>query len=173
MRLLLGFVRIIDTFNTWIARVVSAMLPAMVCVLVLEIIARGVFSKSVLWTYDVSIFLFGYSGLLAGAYVQKLNAHINVDILYSRLSPRGKALVDVITYFLIIYFLVLIITNTWKPAIYSLKIHETSPTPWAPPIGHYKLIIPVASFLLLSQTLANWIRNLYFLIKNKELGDEF
>jgi TRAP-type mannitol/chloroaromatic compound transport system permease small subunit len=160
--------RIIDKTSTWIGLAVSVLMPAMVCVLAYEVVSRYFFGKATLWAYDTAIFMFGYCGLLAGAYVQRERAHIDVDLIYARFSARGKAVLDVITGLLIFFFLILIIVYTWEPAVSAIANRETRPGEWAPPVGHFKLMIPLGAFLILLQGLANWIRSLYRAITGKE-----
>jgi len=48
-------------------------------------------------------------------------------------------------------------------------MHEKTPTAWGPPMGHFKLMMPIGGMLLLLQGSAMWIRNLYKAITNKDL----
>lgn len=107
--------------------------------------------------------------MLSGAYVLKHNAYINVELIYYRLSRRKRAILDVITGFLMFYFLALMILYGWESAYSVLQMNEHTATEWASPVGHFKLMAPLGAFLLLIQGLANWIRSLYLSITNKEL----
>jgi TRAP-type C4-dicarboxylate transport system permease small subunit len=169
MKFIILFVNFVDRLNVLVANAVSTLLPVLVCMLVIETVARYIFNHPTIWAYDISIFLFGYLTLLGGAYVQKLNEHVNVDIIYHRLSTRSKAVLDVISGLLVLFFLILIIVYSWNPAIKAIKNYETTMSEWAPPIGHFKLMIPIACFLIFLQTIANWFRSLYRAVTNKEL----
>jgi TRAP-type mannitol/chloroaromatic compound transport system permease small subunit len=169
MQALKLFIRIVDKISCWIGTAVSVLLPAMTLVLAFEVVARYVFKRPTIWAFDMSIFMFGYCGLLAGAYVLRNKEHINVDLLYGRFSPRGKAIMDVLTGLLFYFFIILVIIYGWKAAHSALLFGDRRPTEWGPPLGHFKLMIPVGALLLLLQGLANWIRNLYLAITGKEL----
>ena len=169
MKALKIFIRVVDRMNKWIGIGVSVLIPAMTIVLAFEVTARYVFRRPTIWAYDMAIFMFGYCGLLAGAYVLKKRDHINVDIIVSRFSPRGKAICDLITGLLFFFFITLMIIYGWKTAIFAIELGKRTNTEWAPPVGHFKLMIPVGAFLLFLQGLANWIRDLYLIITNKEL----
>ena len=97
MRLFKVVLRAVDRLSEVIGLLVSVLMPAMVVVLTIEVVARYVFNSPTIWAYDTAIFMFGYTGLLGGAYALKNKEHINVDLIYARLSPRGKAVLDVIT----------------------------------------------------------------------------
>ncbi len=163
------FIRFIDRLNTWIGGAVSVLLPAMTVVLTYEVTARYIFRRPTIWAYDTAIFMFGYCGLLAGGFVLKNRQHINVDIIYTQFSRRGKAVMDLITGLLFFFFVILVVIYGWKEALFAIELGKRTNTEWAPPVGHFKLMIPLGAFLLLLQGLANWIRDLYLVITNEEL----
>jgi TRAP-type mannitol/chloroaromatic compound transport system permease small subunit len=169
MRLFKAVLRAVDRLSEGIGLLVSVLMPAMVVVLAIEVVARYVFNSPTLWAYDTAIFMFGYTGLLGGAYALKRKEHINVDLFYARLSPRGKAVLDVITGLLFFFFMALVVIYGWGTAIEALEGGEATATLWGPPIGHFKLMIPIGAALLILQGLANWIRSLYLAATNKEL----
>ena len=163
------FIRTVDTISDLVGRGISVVLPAMVLVLTYEVVARYVFEKPTLWAFDMSIFMFGYCGLLSGAYVLRKRQHINVDILFERLPPRAKAATELVTGLLFFFFIALVVIYGWEEAYVAIKNGYHSPTEWGPPVGHFKLMIPVGAFLLLLQGLANWLRSLYMVVAGKEL----
>jgi len=162
------YIRIIDRVSRFIGLAVSVLCPAMVAVLAYEVLARYVFDAPTIWAYDTAIFMFGYIGLLAGALVQRERAHINVDLVYNRFGRRGRAALDLLSGLLIFFFLVLVIIYTWDPMVSAFKHGETRSGEWAPPIGHYWLMIPVGAALLILQEVANWIRSFYLVLTGKE-----
>jgi TRAP-type mannitol/chloroaromatic compound transport system permease small subunit len=170
MKIIKFYIRIVDRLNKLIALAVSMLIPGMMIVLIYEVVARYVFQNPTIWAYDTAIFMFGYCGLLAGAYVHKLNEHVNVDIILVRLSPRTKAILDSIVSLLFFFFIILLIIHSWETAKTSLIFNERGHSEWAPFIGHFKLMIPIGAFLLFLQGIANWIRSLYRAITDKELN---
>jgi TRAP-type mannitol/chloroaromatic compound transport system permease small subunit len=160
---------IIDRLSGFVGTAVSVLLPALTLVLTFEVVARYFFKRPTIWAFDMAIFMFGYCGLLAGAYVMKEKEHINVDIIYGRFSTRGKAALDVITGLLFFFFIILVVVYGWEAAYSALSFGDRRPTEWGPPVGHFKLMIPLGALLLLLQGLSNWIRNLYLAITGKEM----
>jgi len=169
MRMLRLFVRPIDTLSEWSGRLVSILIPLTVAVITYEVVVRYAFRAPTIWAHETSIFLLGYCGMLAGAYVLKRNEHIRVDIVYGRLSPRTRAILDLITSPLFFFIMALIIYEGLKAGMLSLRINEHTASAWGPPLAHFRLIIPAGAFLLFLQAIPNWIRNLYLAIKNTEL----
>lgn len=167
---LIRFIGWVDKFNEFIGLAVAWLVPAMVIVIAIEVTARYFLDRPTIWVYDTAIFLFGYLALLGGPYALKNKLHINVDVFYQNRSERCRAVMDVVSGLLIFFFILLVIIYGWKSAELALTMGEKTNTEWAPPIGHFKLLIPVSAALLLLQGLANWIRSLYLALNNRELS---
>ncbi len=168
MQTLRFFIRIMDKLSKWIGLSTSVLLPAMVAVLSYEIVSRYVFSKPTVWAFDTAIFMFGYCGLLSGAYILREREHINVDVIHNRLSPRKRAILDSVTSLLFFFFIILVIVYGWKSAVTSIAFGEHTSTEWGPPVGHFKLMLPIGGLLLFLQGIANWIRSIYRAVTDRE-----
>ncbi len=173
MRALRRTLRTIDWLSLWSGRVVALMVPFMVLALAFEVISRYFFDHPTLWAQDVSVFLFGYVGLVGGAYVMRERAHINVDLFYGRMRPRWKAACDVATGLVALFFLALVVVYAWREAYRAFDLGLRRPTDWAPPVGPFIAAISLGGALLFLQTLANWLRNLHLLLLNRPLDDAF
>lgn len=169
MELLKLLLRAIDRLSLIVGYSVAVFVPLMILSLVYEVISRYFFHAPTLWAQDVSIFLFGYIGLLGGAFVMKENAHINVDLIYARLTLRGRALCDVLTGIVMMFFLVLVVVYAWHEGVKAITLGLRRPTDWGPPMGHFILAISVGGFLLLLQTFAHWIRHLHLLLTGRPI----
>lgn len=167
MKALKLYVRLVDRTSVLIGLAMSMLIPAMMLVTTYEVVVRYFLRKPTVWAFDTAIFMFGYIGLLAGAYALKHKSHINVDLIHSRLSPRGKAILDSITAPLIFFFLVLVVIYGGDTAWEGFSSGIRRSTEWAPPMGHLLLMIPLGAFLLLLQGIANWIRNLHLAITDR------
>lgn len=161
MKALRLYVRLVDRLSTIVGLAVSVLVPAMMLVIAYEVCVRYFLRSPTVWVFDTAVFMFGYVGLLAGAYVLRRNLHINVDVVHARLTPRGKAVIDSLTMPIVIFFLVLVVIYGWQFAADGIGRGVRRPSEWGPPLGHYMLMIPIGAGLLLLQAVANWIRNLY------------
>jgi TRAP-type C4-dicarboxylate transport system permease small subunit len=169
MALLKLLLRVVDRLSMLAGYSVSALVPVMILSLVYEVVSRYFFNAPTLWAQDVSIFLFGYIGLLGGAFVMREHAHINVDLFYGRMRPRTRAACDVFSGLLVMFFLVLTVVYCWHVGVKAIELGLRRPTDWGPPMGHFILAISVGGFLLLLQTLAHWIRNLHMVLTGRPL----
>ncbi|MDZ7809944.1 MAG: TRAP transporter small permease subunit [Arhodomonas sp.] len=73
-----------------------------------------------MWALELSTLLLGPYFMLAGPYLLHVGGHVNVDILYNRLPPRVAALVDCLTFLVIIALAVIVVRESWPVAIERL-----------------------------------------------------
>jgi len=150
-------------FSVWIV------IPLMVVVLY-EVVMRHFFNAPTGWGYDTCWMLYSAQFMIGGAYTLLHKGHIRIDIVYNILSPRGKLIFDTVLYAVVVLFVMALFT--WagvKFAAYAWTTGEKlSTTNWFFPSGPSKTIIPVAFFLLGLQSLAEFVRNISILMKEKE-----
>lgn len=168
-RVLFVAFRGIDTLSDWVGRVLSMLLLPMVGVLVYGVILRYVFNKPSLWSQEVSMYMYGVAGIMAGAYTLRHNLHINMDLFYRRLPPKKKAITDSLTALFFFLFCGVLLWASCKFSLWSFNIRQHSESVWGPPIYPMIMTIPVAAFLILLQGAAKFIRDLYFAIYGKRL----
>ncbi len=136
-----------------------------------ETVARHFFNAPTIWAYDVLCMSGGTLYLLGASYDYLHDAHTRVDLFFNMLSPRKKAFMNVICSLLFFFPLMVIMFKlafTW--AVRAWKIHEVFFNSfWYPPAGPYRTIFAIGLFLLILQGTANFIRDLYFLIRGETL----
>lgn len=157
MPVLLGYCRFITAVNRWVAGAVSTVVFIMVVVISYEVISRYFFDAPTVWAMELSTLLFGPYFMLAGPYLLHTAGHVNVDILYGKLSRRAAGVVDCLTYPLIVLVAVVFIDQSLPVAMNAYDSGETSFTAWNPAIWPVKALIPIAFLLLLLQALAETI----------------
>ncbi len=162
------FIRATNSINQWVGKITSYLVLVMTAIIIYEIFARYLFNRPTVWVHETSSFIFGVSIMLGGGYTFIYRTHVNVDILYNRFSPRGKAILDLITSVLFFSFALVLVWMGGAFAWNSLKALETSSTTWGPPIYPIKLTIPIGGALLLLQGLSKFIRDLSIAIKGGE-----
>ncbi len=108
---------------------------------------------------ELQWYLFSLLFLLGAAYALKEGAHVRVDVLYQRLSVRGKAWVDVIgAAAFLLPFCALMIASSWPIVAASWAVWEVSPDPGGLPRYPLVTIIPLAFILLAAQGTAQLVR---------------
>jgi len=136
-----------------------------------ETVARHFFNAPTIWAYDVLCMSGGTLYLLGASYDYLHDAHTRVDLFFNMLSPRKKAFMNVICSLLFFFPLMIIMFKlafTW--AVRAWKIKEVFFNSfWYPPAGPYRTIFAIGLFLLILQGAANFIRDLYFVIRGETL----
>ena len=140
-------------------------------IIVWEVTLRYIFNFPTIWAHELSSMVFGAMVILSGAYTLRHHGHVNMDLFYSAMSKRGKALMDIITFPLFLIFLIALLWHGWEFAIRSYAGGEVSISDWRPLLWPIKIVLPIGVFLLLLQGLANFISNCYIFITGKGVDD--
>ncbi len=156
----------IDRFSEWTGRTVYWLTLVMVLVGAYNAVVRyldrytgiGLSSNTYI---ELQWYMFSLVFLLGAAYTLRHDAHVRVDVLYGRLSRRGRAWVDLTgTLLLLIPFCVLVLWTSWPTVRNSWAILENSPDPGGLPRYPIKTVIPLAFALLLLQSLSVVIKQI-------------
>ncbi len=165
MHVLLGLSAVIDRVNTAIGHFVRWLTLAMVVIGSANAIFRytGRFTGINLSSngyLEAQWYLFSIVFLLAASYSLRYDAHVRVDVLYGRLSEKGKAWIDVAGAVLfLIPFCILMIATSWSWVANSWAVMEVSPDPGGLPRYPLKTVIPVTFALLILQGLSQVIKS--------------
>ena len=151
---------VIDTISEWSGKLFSFLAILVVAIISYEVIARYVFNAPTIWAHETMVFLCAIWYMIGGAYVLLHRAHVGVDLIYNRLSPRRRAIMDLIGLSLFFLYCGVMLWTGAEGAWRSIERLETSGTPWNPPIWPIKLAIPVGALLILLAGLAKFIRAL-------------
>lgn len=112
----------VGSVSGWLALV----LILLVCI---DVILRSL-DSSVTWLNDLQWHIFAALFLLGGAYTLQKDAHVRVDLFYSRFQAKDKAFVNIIGILcLLMPWCLILMVYTLRFAIDSLFILEGSPDP--------------------------------------------
>lgn len=154
------YVRYVDRFNRRIGRIVMYLIFVMIGVLLYASLSRTLFDRPLIWGVEVSQFLMVAYFLLGGAYSMQLDDHVRMDLFYTRLSPRGKAMSDVLTMLLLLVFLATLLAGGISSTSYAIKYGETNYSSWAPPLAPIKIIMTLGVALMLAQCLSTLFKDI-------------
>lgn len=136
-----------------------------------DTIARHFFNAPTIWAYDTLCMAGGTLYLIGASYTYLHESHTRVDLFYNLLSPRRKALMDVICsifFFFPLMGIMLKLSIVW--AIKAWRINEVMfQSFWYPPAGPYRTVFALGLFLLILQGVAKFIRDLYFIIRGESI----
>ena len=163
MSVLKTFLKFIDAVNDRVGNLLSYFLFLFFVLLLMEVVLRYFFNSPTVWANELAQMLFGAYAILAGGYILRTGGHVNVDILYSRLSRKTRAALDIVTSLLFFLFCGMLLIYGGSLAWDSLSRFEHSQSAWNPPLYPAKLMIPSAAILLMLQGLAKLIRDILIL----------
>lgn len=163
--------QIIDAVNEKIGLGVSWLTTLMVLTVVYDVIMRYGFKKGNIAVQEMEWHLFAIIFLVGAAYALKKDAHVRVDIIYTKLSTKQKAWIDLIgTFIFLLPFSIIVIQATQGFIQSSWMVRETSPDPGGLPARYLlKAMIPTCFVLLIFQGISQAIKNL-LVITGREKG---
>jgi TRAP-type mannitol/chloroaromatic compound transport system permease small subunit len=153
-------IQFIDAVNDRMGSALSLGILIIFGLLILEVVLRYFFNAPTVWTNELTQMVFGVYVVLSGGHLLWRGGHVNVDILYSRLAPRTRALLDVATSILFFLFCAMLLYFGGALALESLSRWEHSQSAWNPPLWPVKLTIPLGAILLLLQGLAKLVKDI-------------
>ena len=153
-------------------KLAALLMPVLAFIVAFEVFSRYILNSPTIWAFDLSLFLFGYIAALGGAYAQQKKAHINVDILYLRVSHKTRSVFNLISYSLGIFFLVLIVMMCFGKYEEAVEFDYRRQSEWAPPMYHFWVMMCVAASLFIAQLSRDLLVELYFLFTSKTLIEQ-
>lgn len=166
-----SILRVVDAINEWGGKIISFLIIALIGIVIWGVVMRYIFRSPVSLALFSSQRLLLIYILMGGAYALRTRAHVNMDILYNRFSPRRRAIVDLATSALFFLFCAAMI---WGAYIWKYPIWQYVKLPPAVNPLRGIMVYPtylwtvVATFLMLLQGLAKFIRDLATAITGRE-----
>jgi len=164
-----ALVRWIDQLNDRVGRATSWLTAVMVVVTTSDVLLRYVFNTSFVFIQELEWHLFAVLFLMAAGYTHLKGKHVRVDILYTRLSPRRQALVDLVFGLLFLFPTCFLLIKSSLPFVaHSWAVLEGSPDPGGLPARYLlKAVIPVGFILIGLQGISETIKNTYIVLRGK------
>ena len=153
-------VEYIDVASKAVGKFSMYLVFAMMGILLFESISRTLFDRPHIWVVETAQFFMAAYYLLGGGYSMILDGHVRMDLLYGRWSARRQALSDVITAFLLIFYMVFLFTGGISASKYALNYGQVNYTPWGPPLAPNKIIMTFGILLMLLQVIATFFKDL-------------
>ncbi len=163
-----GLLHNIDQISEWSGKIFSYLILATALVIGFNVLMRVVWRPQI-WAFDITLYLAGVVYVIGGAYTLLKGTHVKMDILYVRLSPRGQAVLDLITVPGFVVFCGILLWIGGIRGWESFQMNETLFTGFRPIVWPVRLMIPVGGFLILLQGLAKFIRDFHVVVRGQRL----
>jgi len=146
-----SFIRIVDALSTFVGGAAALIVIPLVLATCYEVFARYFLGSPTIWAFELGYILMGLHFLLGGAITLLGNQHVRIDLIYARLSPRRRAMIDLTFYVaLVLPALAMICVHFWDHMFGAFMSGEASgQSAWNPPIWPFRAII-LGSFVLLT-----------------------
>lgn len=164
MKLLLAFSRAIDALNDRVGRTVLWLVLASTLISAGNATVRKLFSMSSNALLEIQWYLYAAVFVLAAGYTLLNDEHVRIDVLSGRLSPRGRAIVDIVGALLFLLpFAVLIVFLGWRFFWNAWVSGEMSSNAGGLIRWPVYLVVPVGFTLLALQGVSETIKRIAFL----------
>jgi len=151
---------VIDMLNEKIGVYSSYLVLPLIGVVGWEVIKRYGFNAPTSWAFELTVFLYGVHYSLALAYAHKHNTHVSIDIFETRLSPKARTTLRIITNIVLFLPTIGMLTiYTGQLALDSWGQWEHASSSWAPAVYPYKTIMAIGFLLWFLQGLAKLIQD--------------
>jgi TRAP-type mannitol/chloroaromatic compound transport system permease small subunit len=161
---LIGISRLIDRMSSLVGQSTKWLILAVTIISALNAIIRKAFDVSSNAWLELQWYLFAAVFLLGAGYVFLKNAHVRIDFISSRLTPRARNWIDVIG---IIVFLIplclIVIVLSWPLFYNAFTSGEMSQNAGGLIRWPAYLLVPVGFALLIMQGVSELIKRIAFL----------
>jgi C4-dicarboxylate transporter, DctQ subunit len=151
MKFLARLGKVFDQINVATVIIAAMLVVGLTFIVGADITLRYLFNKPIAWVKEVSEYILVALGFLTAAWLLKDNAHVTMDLVLAKMSPRTQTMMNIITSILsaIIVFIV-----TWFSVTITVDFYQTkivAPTVLEPPKWILMTPVIVGSFLLAIQ----------------------
>ena len=161
--------KLIDSISESMAWAMKYFCYFLVLLICYDVTMRYVFGAPTEWAYETALMIGATIYALAWTYTQRHRAHMRVDVIYAHMSPRGKAIIDIIgTLFVFFPLIAILIDVSFERAWRAWEVNEKSiETSWYPPLAPIRTIVFLGFCLLALQTTALFVRDVYLAFRNR------
>ena len=158
-------VHFLDTVSQWSGRVVCVFCFTLVLLLTYEVFMRYVLNSPTIFSYEVATMMGVTIGAGGLAYTHLHHGHVRVDVFWRLLSPRGKAIADVISSFILFFPLIIVMTYiSAKWTHVSFVDHEVmTKTYLYPPAWPVRAVMTLGFLMFIPQGISKLIRDVYMI----------
>ena len=162
------YVNIIDYISEKTGRATMYLVFVMMFILILSFVTRNIINIPLIWIIEMAQFVMTAYYLLGGGYSMLTDDHVRMDLIYSKLKDRTKAILDSITSVFLITYIVILLIGSISSLTYTIETNQRLFTAWAPYVWPIKSIMTFGILLMLLQSTAIFFKDLSKVL-NREL----
>ena len=154
------YVKLIDYISLKTGRATMYLVFVMMFILILSFVTRNIINIPLIWIIEMAQFVMTGYYLLGGGYSLLTDDHVRMDLIYSRLKERTKALLDTLTSVFLIFYLIVLLIGSISSLEYTLQTNQRLFTAWAPYVWPIKSIMTFGILLMLLQSISVFFKDL-------------
>ncbi len=145
-----------------LGRLVSLLILPLITIIVYSALKSYLLKSPPIWTFEMSIFIFGCFFMLGTAYCHQNKGHVAVDVINHYLPPKWRKVQGIFSESVILFVALTLVYISVPNAYRSTLMGERSilQTPFNPYVWWFRWIIPISGILLACQNIANIIRHI-------------
>lgn len=148
------YVRVIDRLSDQVGLVAMYLIFLMIGILLLDAVTRNVVQIPLHWCIEAAQFTLAAYYFMGGAMTLKNDDHVRMDLLYSHLSDRGKARLDLITAACLLFYLATLLIGSISSLRYAIETGERRFSMWNPSMIPIKALMVACVALMILQAIS-------------------
>ena len=153
-QLIRSYVRIVDRVSDYVGYLAASLIFFMGATLLLDAVTRNVLNIPVHWAIELTQFTLAAYYFMGGPITMKNDEHVRMDLWYANLSERGKAKLDLVTVFCMIFYLGVMLVGSISSLQYAIATNEKRFSMWNPSVIPIKALLTACLVLMLLQAFA-------------------
>ena len=162
------YVNIVDYISEKTGRATMYLVFVMMFILILSFVTRNIINIPLIWIIEMAQFVMTGYYLLGGGYSMLTDDHVRMDLIYSKLKDRTKAILDSITSVFLVTYIIILLIGSISSLTYTIETNQRLFTAWAPYVWPIKSIMTFGILLMLLQSIAIFFKDLSKVL-NREL----
>ena len=154
------YVNTIDYISLKTGRATMYLVFVMMFILILSFVTRNIINIPLIWIIEMAQFVMTGYYLLGGGYSMLTDDHVRMDLIYSKLKDKTKALLDSLTSVFLVFYLVVLFYGSISSLTYTIETNQRLFTAWAPYVWPIKSIMTFGILLMLLQSIAIFFKDL-------------
>ena len=154
------YVNTIDYISLKTGRATMYLVFVMMFILILSFVTRNIINIPLIWIIEMAQFVMTGYYLLGGGYSMLTDDHVRMDLIYSKLKDKTKALLDSLTSVFLVFYLVVLFYGSISSLTYTIETNQRLFTAWAPYVWPIKSVMTFGILLMLLQSIAIFFKDL-------------
>ena len=159
-KLIKYYIKFIDYISLKTGRATMYLVFVMMFILILSFVTRNIINIPLIWIIEMAQFVMTGYYLLGGGYSMLADDHVRMDLIYSKLKDKTKALLDSLTSVFLVFYLVVLFYGSISSLTYTIETNQRLFTAWAPYVWPIKSVMTFGILLMLLQSIAIFFKDL-------------